>query len=240
MIRLVNLLKEIKVVNPKTELIFWPALLKALRRNFGKDWKIYNNLATSSPSVKIYSATNNLEDIKQFIDSIDGWRSSPISRGWQGKTQLLIYPTTMARGKVNQDLLSSYRHPEREISPLVLDFFTKLRQQGIADLNTPQEYFSFIKPHFPAGVNEIKVEPGGPVILKIFNYDPSSYKLIDIEIEPHISEKEAKKAAVAHNWEIAWENGDTDLSKEEYLSTYSWEDLNDISYDNYGYEIEQK
>lgn len=240
MIRLVNLLKEIKVVNPKTELIFWPILLKALRRNFGKDWKIYNNLATSSPSVKIYSATNNLEDIKQFIDSIDGWRSSPISRGWQGKTQLLIYPTTMARGKVNQDLLSSYRHPEREISPLVLDFFTKLRQQGIADLNTPQEYFSFIKPHFPAGVNEIKVEPGGPVILKIFNYDPSSYKLIDIEIEPHISEKEAKKAAVAHNWEIAWENGDTDLSKEEYLSTYSWEDLNDISYDNYGYEIEQK
>ena len=240
MIRLVNLLKEIKVVNPKTELIFWPALLKALRRNFGKDWKIYNNLATSSPSVKIYSATNNLEDIKQFIDSIDGWRSSPISRGWQGKTQLLIYPTTMARGKVSQDLWASYRHPEREISPLVLDFFTKLRQQGIADLNTPQEYFSFIKSHFPAGVNEIKVEPGGPVILKIFNYDPSSYKLIDIEIEPHISEKEAKKAAVAHNWEIAWENGDTDLSKEEYLSTYSWEDLDDISYDNYGYEIEQK
>jgi hypothetical protein len=235
MIKLVNLLKEIKVVSPKTELIFWPALLKALRRNFGKNWKIYNNLTTSSPSVKIYNATNNLEDIKQFIDSIDGWRSSPISRG-----QLLIYPTTMARGKVKQDILTSYRHPEREISPLVLDFFTKLRQQGIADLNTPQEYFSFIKPHFPAGVNEIKVEPGGPVILKIFNYDPSSYKLIDIEIEPHISEKEAKKAAVTHNWEIAWENGDTVLSKEEYLSTYSWEDLDDISYDNYGYEIEQK
>jgi hypothetical protein len=176
MIRLVNLLKEIKVVSPKTELIFWPTLLKALRRTFGKDWKIYNNLAASnSPSVKIYSATNNLEDIKQFIDSIDGWRSSPISRGWQGNTQLLIYPTTMARGKVSQDLWASYRHPEREISPVVLDFFTKLRQQGIADLNTPQEYFSFIKSHFPAGVNEIKVfDPkdinNTPALGILFNY----------------------------------------------------------------------
>jgi hypothetical protein len=196
MIRLVNLLKEIKVVSPKTELIFWPALLKALRRNFGKDWKIYNNLATSSPSVKIYSATNNLEDIKQFIDSTDGWRSSPISRGWQGKTQLLIYPTTMARGKVNQDLWASYRHPEREISPLVLDFFTKLRQQGIADLNTPQEYFSFIKPHFPAGVNEIKVEP--PMKLKFkegvygFIFDSQHDEIAKIFTSPP-SEAELKR-----------------------------------------------
>ena len=90
-------------------------------------------------------------------------------------------------------------------------------------------------------INEIKVTSAGlETILKIYNYDPSSYKLIDIETEIYPSEEEAKKAAVAHNWEIAWDNNDTDLSKEEYLLTYSWEDLDDISYDNYRYEIEQK
>jgi hypothetical protein len=74
-------------------------------------------------------------------------------------------------------------------------------------------------------------------ILKIYRYDPSSFKLEDVEVETYSSQDEAKKAAIAHNWEIAWENGDTDLSKEEYIDKYSWEDLDDISYENYAYEI---
>lgn len=74
-------------------------------------------------------------------------------------------------------------------------------------------------------------------ILKIYRYDPSSFKLEDVEVKTYSSQDEAKKAAIAHNWEIAWENGDTELSKEEYIDKYSWEDLDDISYENYAYEI---
>jgi hypothetical protein len=74
-------------------------------------------------------------------------------------------------------------------------------------------------------------------ILKVYVYDPSSYKLEDVETYSYPSEEEAKKAAVAHNWQIAHDDGDTDLSKEEYIQKYSWDDLDDISYDNYGYEI---
>jgi hypothetical protein len=74
-------------------------------------------------------------------------------------------------------------------------------------------------------------------VLKIYKYDPSSYKLEDVEVEEYPSQEEAKKAAVAYNWQIAWDNGDTDLSKEEYISKYSWDDLDNISYDTYGYEI---
>ena len=75
-------------------------------------------------------------------------------------------------------------------------------------------------------------------LLKIYIYDPSSYKLEDVKVEEYPSQEEAKKAAVAHNWQMAWDNGDTDLSKEEYVNKYSWDDLDDISYDTYGYEIQ--
>jgi hypothetical protein len=93
-----------------------------------------------------------------------------------------------------------------------------------------------------AGLNEIKInKPASRLssILKIYHYDPSSYKLMDVDAQPYPSEQEAKKAALAYNWEIAWENMDTDLSKEDYISTHTWEDLlnGDIGYDNYEFEI---
>ena len=75
-------------------------------------------------------------------------------------------------------------------------------------------------------------------ILKIYHYVPSSYKLIDVDAQSYPSEEEAKKAAVAYNWQIAHDNGDTDLSKEEYTQKYSWDDLDNISYDTYGYKIQ--
>jgi hypothetical protein len=93
-----------------------------------------------------------------------------------------------------------------------------------------------------AGLNEIKVNtPASRLssILKITHYDPSSHKLMDVDTQPYPSEQEAKKAALAHNWGIAWDNMDTDLSKGDYISTYTWEDLinGDIGYDNYEFEI---
>jgi hypothetical protein len=73
--------------------------------------------------------------------------------------------------------------------------------------------------------------------LKIYRYDPSSYKLKDVKTKKYPSQEEAKQAAVAHNWQIAWDNGDTDLSKKEYINKYSWEDLDSLAYNTYGYEI---
>lgn len=92
-----------------------------------------------------------------------------------------------------------------------------------------------------AGITEIKVNeptPRDKFVLKIHHYDPSSYKLIGVETKFYPSEEKAQKAAVAHNWGIAWDNGDTDLSEDEYVNTYSFNDLDHISYDNYMYEIE--
>ena len=76
-------------------------------------------------------------------------------------------------------------------------------------------------------------------VLKIYKYDSSSLKLINVEIEHYNSEDEAKKGALSHNWNIAYENCDTDLSQEEYIEQFSWDDLEDISYEDYGYEIEE-
>ena len=76
-------------------------------------------------------------------------------------------------------------------------------------------------------------------VLKIYKYDSSSLKLTNVEIEHYNSEDEAKKGALSHNWNIAYENCDTDLSQEEYIEQFSWDDLEDISYETYGYEIEE-
>lgn len=87
-------------------------------------------------------------------------------------------------------------------------------------------------------VNKVdEAEKMNESILKVYVYDPSSYKLEDVETYSYPSKEEAQKAAVAYNWQIAHDNGDTDLSKEEYIQKYSWDDLDDISYDDYGYEI---
>ena len=75
------------------------------------------------------------------------------------------------------------------------------------------------------------------VILKIYSYDPSSYNIMDVDAKHYSTEEDAKKAAISHNYDIARDNGDTDLEKEEYIQKHSWEDLDDISYDTYRYEI---
>jgi hypothetical protein len=72
-------------------------------------------------------------------------------------------------------------------------------------------------------------------ILKIYVYDPSSENLKDVEVEHFSSEEEAQKAALAHYWQIAYDNGDTDLSKDEFISQNDWNNLE--PYSNYGYEI---
>jgi hypothetical protein len=73
------------------------------------------------------------------------------------------------------------------------------------------------------------------VILKVYHYDPSSGDLEDVDVEYFSSEEEAKKAALAHHWQIAFDNGDTDLSKEDFISQTNFDDFE--PYNNYDYKI---
>jgi hypothetical protein len=73
------------------------------------------------------------------------------------------------------------------------------------------------------------------VILKIYRYDPSSLDLEDIDVEYFGSEEEAKKAALAHHWQVAFDNEDTDLSKEDFISQTNFDDFE--PYNNYDYKI---
>jgi hypothetical protein len=73
------------------------------------------------------------------------------------------------------------------------------------------------------------------VILKVYHYDPSSGDLEDVDVEYFSSEEEAKKAALAHHWQVAFDNGDTDLSKEDFISQTNFDDFE--PYNNYDYKI---
>jgi hypothetical protein len=73
------------------------------------------------------------------------------------------------------------------------------------------------------------------VILKVYHYDPSSGNLEDVDVEYFGSEDEAKKSALAHHWQIAFDNGDTELSKDEFVAQTDFNDLQ--PYDNYDYVI---
>ena len=84
----------------------------------------------------------------------------------------------------------------------------------------------------PGKEKKIKLQES---ILKVYSYDPSSYELQDVKVEHFGSEEEAKKAALAHYWQIAFDNGDTDLSKDEFVSQTNFDELE--PYDTTSYII---
>jgi hypothetical protein len=55
------------------------------------------------------------------------------------------------------------------------------------------------------------------------------------------TKKEAEDAALSYIWEMMFDNGDTELSKEEFLSTYSFDDYvnGTVGYEEPRYEIEK-
>jgi hypothetical protein len=89
-------------------------------------------------------------------------------------------------------------------------------------------------------LDEIKVIPGGIkgiYILKTI-WDMGD---CDISVEVFRTEKEAKDAALSYIWEYMEDNGDTELSEKEFLSTYSFDDHTNgtIGYGEPRYEIEK-
>jgi hypothetical protein len=101
-------------------------------------------------------------------------------------------------------------------------------------------YLNFKPEEDEEDLNEIKVIPGGIkgiYILKTI-WDMGD---CDMSVEVFRTEKEAKDAALSYIWESMDENEDTELSEEEFLSTYSFDDHTNgtIGYGEPRYEIEK-
>ena len=90
-------------------------------------------------------------------------------------------------------------------------------------------------------LNEIKVVPGGVrgiyILKTIWDVD----RECDVSVEVFRTEKEAENAALSYIWESMEDNEDTELSEEEFLSTYSFDDYinKTIGYEEPRYEIEK-
>jgi hypothetical protein len=85
-------------------------------------------------------------------------------------------------------------------------------------------------------LDEVKVKPSNTGIGGLWALIMTYVDECDVTVRIFRNEREAKIAALEDNWELAYENGDTELSKEEYVKTHSWEDPN-IWYDDIRYEI---
>ena len=53
MIKLGDLIQEIKVIPARSGLVYWPDLRDNLKKEFKRGYKIYNNLSEPYPSIKI-------------------------------------------------------------------------------------------------------------------------------------------------------------------------------------------
>lgn len=71
--------------------------------------------------------------------------------------------------------------------------------------------------------------------LKIYHYDCSSNDLLNVETVERETKEECELEIIKHHYQIAYENEDTDLSEEEFISENKVSDLQ--FYENYDYEI---
>ena len=85
-------------------------------------------------------------------------------------------------------------------------------------------------------LNEIKVKPNNTGVGGFWALIMTYIDECDVNVRIFRNQQEAKNAALEDNWELAYDNGDTELSKEEYVTTHSWEDPG-IWYADIKYEI---
>jgi hypothetical protein len=85
-------------------------------------------------------------------------------------------------------------------------------------------------------LDEVKVKPSNTGIGGFWALIMTYVDECDVTVRIFRNEQEAKIAALEDNWELAYDNEHTELSKEEYVKTHSWEDPN-IWYNDIRYEI---
>jgi len=72
-------------------------------------------------------------------------------------------------------------------------------------------------------------------VLKIYEYDCSSFELLDVKVIKCNNEEECELEIIKHHYDIEWCNWNTELNLEQYIEKYKVSDL--VFYENYGYEI---
>ena len=74
-------------------------------------------------------------------------------------------------------------------------------------------------------------------VVKVYNLDPSSYKVKNVNVKVFNSLEESQKFIVEEHYKIAFDNDDTDLELDEFLSENSFDSIVDELYDTFEFEI---
>lgn len=167
MVKLTDLLKEIKILRGSTNMVYWPDLLKRLRKEFGRSFKIYNNLNERYPSVKISfykpGATEPIsnvdpEDVHAYLVGLNtqNWKFD-LKNDAYGKKTIYAYPLDMPRGDESRGL--ALWMPDDEAEDVLIPYFSRLKDLNIIFPNREEARKSWRK-HFPYSLQEIKVRSG--------------------------------------------------------------------------------
>ena len=166
MIKLGDLIQEIKVIPARSGLVYWPDLRDNLRKEFKRGYKIYNNLSEPYPSIKISfylpGQARPISDIdpKEVYDYLTftnalNWKFDLKKDAW-GKDTIYGYPLDIPRG--DEKISFSDRPNNKEF---LNSYLSRLKDLGIYYVDRYTAWNSWIK-HYPQGsydIREIKVIP---------------------------------------------------------------------------------
>ena len=74
-------------------------------------------------------------------------------------------------------------------------------------------------------------------VVKVYNLDPSSYKVKNVYVKVFNSLEESQRFIVEEHYKISFDNDDTDLELDEFLSENSFDSIVDELYDTFEFEI---
>ena len=74
-------------------------------------------------------------------------------------------------------------------------------------------------------------------VVKVYNLDPSSYKVKNVNVKVFNSLEESQRFIVEEHYKISFDNDDTDLELDEFLSKNSFDSIVDELYDTFEFEI---
>ena len=179
MVKLTDLLKEIKILRGSTNMVYWPDLLKRLRKEFGRSFKIYNNLNERYPSVKISfykpGATEPIsnvdpEDVHAYLVGLNtqNWKFD-LKNDAYGKKTIYAYPLDMLRGDESRGL--ALWMPDDEAEDVLIPYFSRLKDLNIIFPNREEARKSWRK-HFPYSLQETGIIP------EIKAVSPNLYNII--------------------------------------------------------------
>lgn len=170
MIKLGDLIQEIKAVPARSGLVYWPDIRNNLRKEFKSGYKIYNNLSEPYPSIKIsfYLPGENRpisdvdpKDVYNYLTFINtlNWKFD-LKTDIYGKDTIYAYPLDIPRGDEKIGFTNRLGNEE-----FFKSYLSRLKDLGIYSgyVNKDIAWNSWIKHYpqgsFPENVQEIKAIP---------------------------------------------------------------------------------